>query len=852
MSTVNFPNSPSNGQTLTTNTGITYTYNSAKSRWDATTGYVTASALDNYVQVANTASFATTGQLDNYLQVANSSSGVTAYSDISDLPLSGQTTGKLAYVTGSNRLYLWAGSGWYNIALVNTDPSISGAQATYSLDGVNGSNTVVTLASTDPEGIPITFSLSTSGLGVGANAIATITQSNNIFTFTPTTNTALAGTFTATFTASDGVNLAVANSSFTLAFTVNNSNYTTALITSVGANLADNNNFVDASPSSTTLTAYQDAHMTSFSPYRQGGYSTYFDGSGDYLTVASSTEHDFGTGNFCVEFWWWPETVTGQSYHIAISAAQNTTTQIGYDEGTRKLYFYNGSNIIQNTSATPNVKAWNHIAVSRSGTTVSLYLNGTRVGTATYSANVSLSGAQIGRYHGGGYEIDGYVRDVRFVKGSDVYDATQTSITVPTEPLTAITNTTLLACHLPYLRDGSTNVHSLGVAGNVATRPFSPYDVDQYNAATDGGSIRITSSGDYVGFQNGTDFEFDGDFTVACWVYFESETGHNSIFSISDAGNDGFCQMGSDRLLLRNTAGGTTIIDSSAYQIPANRWTHVALTRSGSDIKFFLNGTVTLTATSSVTISEISSVEGTIGRRVNSANIGYFFGNIADLYVKKGTADYTAAFTPPLTPASSTGTVLHVKGTDASIIDKSQSVKTVILNGDVKSSTTQTKYLSSSMYFDGTGDYIVANGLALGSAVFTVEFWMRGSDVNPGSNFRIIEQSTGSFAVDIGSSGKIRAHYNGGNFKTNTGVLTQDTWHHVAVVREGTGTNEAKIYIDGTLEATGTLGDDYTDTVFEIGGNSSYYTGYLSDLRITKGLARYTSSFTPPTAALEG
>jgi len=197
MATVNFPNSPSNGQTLTTNTGITYTYNSSKARWDATTGYVTASALDNYLEVANSSGYVTASALDNYLEVANSSSvGVTTYSALSDLPLSGQSTGKMAYVSGTNRLYLWAGSGWYNIALVNTDPSISGASSTYNLD-TGGANTVVTLASSDPEGLPISFSLSTSGLGVGANAIATVTQSNNIFTFTPTTNTALEGTFTA-------------------------------------------------------------------------------------------------------------------------------------------------------------------------------------------------------------------------------------------------------------------------------------------------------------------------------------------------------------------------------------------------------------------------------------------------------------------------------------------------------------------------------------------------------------------------------------------------------------------------------------------------------------------------------
>lgn len=74
---VSFPNSPSDGQVLTTNTGIRYTYSSAKGRWDATTGYASSSDLSKYLQVANSTSFATTSQLDNYLQVANSSTAGT-------------------------------------------------------------------------------------------------------------------------------------------------------------------------------------------------------------------------------------------------------------------------------------------------------------------------------------------------------------------------------------------------------------------------------------------------------------------------------------------------------------------------------------------------------------------------------------------------------------------------------------------------------------------------------------------------------------------------------------------------------------------------------------------------------
>ena len=80
-------------------------------------------------------------------------------------------------------------------------------------------------------------------------------SNTNVFTITPTTNTANGGTFSLTFRASDGVNIASAVASFTLQFIITNSNYTAALITSVGANNAVNNSFTDSSGNSHAITA---------------------------------------------------------------------------------------------------------------------------------------------------------------------------------------------------------------------------------------------------------------------------------------------------------------------------------------------------------------------------------------------------------------------------------------------------------------------------------------------------------------------------------------------------------------------------------------------------------------------
>src|SRR5210317_371825 len=236
----------------------------------------------------------------NYSDIRYVATGVTEYATVDSLPTSGNSTGDQALVTGTNRLYIWNGSGWYNIALINTTPSISGVSSAYTL-ATDGTATTVTITATDPEGLPIIYSIASDTSG----NVATVTQgtgsNTNVFTITPSTTPANAGTFSLTFRASDGVNIATAVSEFTLEFIVENSNYTTALITSVGANDAVNNSFTDSSTNSHTITATGDVTQTTFSPYRHGGYSTYFDGTGDYIRYDDASLAE-GTEDFTVEF----------------------------------------------------------------------------------------------------------------------------------------------------------------------------------------------------------------------------------------------------------------------------------------------------------------------------------------------------------------------------------------------------------------------------------------------------------------------------------------------------------------------------------------------------------------------
>jgi len=219
---VDFPASPSDGQKLSAGDAL-HVYKSSKGYWKSTptTSGIQLASLGVTAPADASGSGGvsynnTTGDFTYTPPVLSAGFGATVYATAADLPLSGNTAGDQAYVTATNRLYLWTGTGWHNIALVNTSPTITtGGAATYNL-ATDGTATVITLAATDPEEVPITWSHSVTAGSLGSSA--TVSQSGNVFTITPSTDSANAGEFSLTFTASDGVNIATSTSAFTLSF----------------------------------------------------------------------------------------------------------------------------------------------------------------------------------------------------------------------------------------------------------------------------------------------------------------------------------------------------------------------------------------------------------------------------------------------------------------------------------------------------------------------------------------------------------------------------------------------------------------------------------------------------------
>lgn len=827
MAAYNFPNSPSDGDTVTSN-GITYTYSSSKTRWDG---------------------------------AAASGSSTTVYATIDLLPLSGASTGDQAYVSGNNRLYIWNGTGWYNIALINTTPSISGANASYNLAS-DGTATTVTITATDAEGIPITYSIASDTSG----NVATVTQgtgsNSNVFTITPSTNSANGGTFSLTFRASDGVNIATAVSSFTLIFGIENSRFTSALVTSVGANNAVNNSFDDASTNNHTITANGNVTQNTFSPYRHEGYTNVFYGAGsDYLQVVDSGLA-IGTNQFTVECWFQIHKTTQQTIFALMNGGSNvvnvfywpTDSNIGVVTPTLTQYGSTNSNTV-------SAHTWHHLALVRNTTTMYLYVDGSLMWSSSNTENLGNDRVRIG-HHQYGNNLQGYVSDFRVVNGTAITPASGG----PDDRLTAVTNTELLTCHLPYIADGSSNSHSITVSGTVITDPFSPYDHDGYSASSHGGSMYFDGNDSLSLPQTSLDLGSD-DFCVEAWAYTTSTSNQCIVGSYRYADGVGAWNLNINynskkiRFFIRHSGG--SVIDGlfESGTFPTNQWVHVAVTRDGSNLRAFINGTQAGSTNTSIGSNTIDNAQTNYYVGVATDSQIYWQGYISDVRVVKGSSVYTSAFTPPTAPLTAiTNTSLLLNGTDAAIIDKSQRIKSITLNGDVKSSTTQTKYLTSSMYFDGTGDYLQMDSQSVQDfrdTDFTAEGWIYLLDNN--ALYTVVDArpstltSASGWSVAVSTSGQLYI-YSGGFLITGaSNAVTPNNWHHWAYTREN-GTH--KLFLNGTQTgSSSTASRDYTAQLFRIGASGTggeVFKGYQSDVRITKGLARYTSNFTVPSAALQG
>ncbi len=645
----------------------------------------------------------------------------------------------------------------------------------------------------------------------------------------------------------------------------------------------NNHSFQDSSTNNFLITRNGNASQGTFSPFSQTGWSNYFDGTGDYLSlgqVASAGPLDLSTAAFTIEAWIFVRS-TGVEQDVICSTAATVIGNSTVDwvmringSGNLLLVTVNGSTVTSTTSSGAiTFNAWNHIAVTRNGASATVYINGT--GTTGSVASTTNTGRyiSIGRLGSSQDEVFGYISNLRVVKGVVVYTG---NFTPPTSPLTSTqstgtnisaitgTSTSLLTCQSNRFIDNSGNTFTFTPGGNTSVVAFSPFAPTQvYSPAIHGGSAYFDGSGDGLTLQADSRLDLTADFTIEFYVYLVS---NNGFVCNGTQGGSGTWRVyintnGSVNFSMAIGTWAGVDYTTTTGLFSLNEWVHIAVTRSGSNFTTYINGFSRGTQSNSGSLINTGRVTQ-IGYYTESAGTTYSNFYLSLLRIIKGTAVYTAAFTPPTSPLTAIAkTQLLLNFTDAAILDRTgrNVVETV---ADARTSSVQVKYGTGAMSFDGTGDALYrpnSDYFNYGTGNFTIEFWMYYNSI---SGYQTIASLGYSPQVNTGwliqtgnGDGKVIFYVQGsGTIIASDGGATISTgqWYHIAVVRNSGTTT---IYRNGSSVGSGADTTNYTSTgVFYIGGgtstglNGAYFNGYLDDFRITK-FARYTANFTPPTAS---
>ena len=617
---------------------------------------------------------------------------------------------------------------------------------------------------------------------------------------------------------------------------------------------------IDESANTHVITKNGDVRITNFTPFKayvqtSTSYSTYFDGTGDYLTATGNTTLNPGTQDFTVECWVYRQTTDATNRKAIATTRPVSGTLAGWvifveTTGYVGLGGWNSAGtLVLNYSSTTNAivnNTWTHVAVVKVGNNFTIYVNGAASGTGTASATLA-DGPNF--YIGTEPQVttrdwNGYISNFRIVKGTALYTS---NFTPATAPLTAVSGTSLLTCQSTSLIDISANAYSITGVANARVVLFNPFGTtfaitDGYVAAQHGASMYFDGSGDYI--SGSTTFApRTGVVTIEAWIYVLDRTGGRCVVT-SRSGNtsDGFQILVDSGGEVRVGYAGANFISSAANTVVVNQWYHIAVTRNTANLMtLWVNGVASGTSTRTNDFTNATFRVG-LTAEGNNPMSGYVSGvRIVNRNL------YTSNFLPPTAPVLDVqGTTLLLNATNGSIVDATTKnmVETV---GEVKVTSALSKFGGSSIYLDGSGDYLNIpdnTNIRLGAGDFTIEgwFWFDGNQPNytlfsKASSYEL-KNDTNRWVLQINTNNK---------FVTNF-TVSPNVWYHIALVRNGSNT---VLYLNGNSYTNGTSenANDNTSPLVIGNGGGGHFKGYIQDFRITKGFARYTGNFTPPATA---
>jgi hypothetical protein len=395
------------------------------------------------------------------------------------------------------------------------------------------------------------------------------------------------------------------------------------------------------------------------------------------------------------------------------------------------------------------------------------------------------------------------------------------------------------------------------------------------------GSVQFDGSGDYLSLANsGNDFKFGtADFTIEMWINpntVNTSSQTDGLANIVDF--DATVGFGSNAWFAIHQGNSTIVLAYSGANriastsfLTSNTWFHIAVVRYNGTFTIYANGVSVGSLTETKDFSDALSRSLFIGKQILSSNERNFNGHISNLRILKGQALYTENFTPPTRELEVIPNTVLLACQSKTQANQEATGKTITVNGNavaneltpglltniVKSGGSSA--ITGSVEFDGTGDYLSipsSTDFDFGSTTdFTIECWIYQQNRNS-TYYTILFQTDGSNLGGFGlvispGSGGILQIFRGGFVVSSTSSVSTNGWVHIAASRKS-GTT--RLFINGILD--GTSNTSYTPTFNDvrIGMNpsASYenFQGFISNLRIIKGRALYTSNFIPPTRKL--
>ena len=587
-------------------------------------------------------------------------------------------------------------------------------------------------------------------------------------------------------------------------------------------------------------------------PKTDAGSASFAGTNTSYLTTPNSAEYDLAARDFTIEFWFNLTSIPDGAFCIV---GKWPLSFLCYGLATGMTFYINGATAILNGGPTWTTGLWYHVAITRSGSNWTLWVNGSSVATANSAVfiNAGANALIIGKNGDNNRNyFHGLLDELRITGDVARYTATFTPPTVAFSDYGED----------PYLNDVVALLLFDNTTADVKqhTMTNTAGAVISTNAAKSGStSLYCPTGSDYAAIGAASDLTFPGDVTIEAWLYCSSlpSTYGEVVGNYTTNNSENWAvEVGSNGSVSWYPSGGTATnqITAPAGSVVAGRWNHIAAVRWNNNTYIYVNGIrSTSTKTLSGTLGSTTKPIAIGGRSVAPGTSAFYIDSVRITKVARYT---TASFNPgnaryPSAASADThfASVTLLMPMDSNIQDIKGN--TITNSGSVSITTATKKMGVGSARFNGTQylDIAANAGLDFAGDPFTIEGWFYVDNVtgtkpifsfaNRAMLFQI-QNTVPVFYINSVASG----------WAGNAGAVAAATWTHFALVRNaadvctfylnGVAVGQVPTHSEnvGSSSVGASLGRDL------VGG--TFLLGYLDDFRITKGIARYSANFPPP------